>query len=101
MLPESSDEPIGTELLFENDNVRIWKLVVGASSGTTWHQHRVPYVYVVIEPGSVQTEYGDGTAEAQADHRGDAVFRADTQPHRLVNLGNTRYENIVIELKKG
>lgn len=90
--------PIGTQVLFENDRVRIWDLLVPAGSATPWHQHFHDYFYVVVMPGSVYTEYRDGTREFQADHVLDVGFHKIDREHRLVNQGDTDYRNIVVEL---
>ncbi len=90
---------VGTRVMFETDSVRVWDLVVEAESATDWHRHLCPYIYIVIEPGKVRTDYQNGSGEDQDDDVGQVVLRDDTEPHRLVNLGKKRYRNIVIELK--
>ena len=90
---------VGTEFLFENQYVKVWNLVLEPGQASSWHQHTLDYMYIVIEPGKVRTEYEDGTYEQQEDEIGNVVMRAQDAIHRLVNLGNSRYRNIVIELK--
>lgn len=97
MAEQSGD--VGTELLFENRYVKVWNLVLEAGQASSWHLHTLDYMYIVIEPGKVRTEYKDGTYEQQEDAAGDVVMRAQDAIHRLVNLGKSRYRNIVIELK--
>ena len=90
---------IATTLLFENEYVRVWNLLLEPGEATDWHQHELDYLYIVIEPGKVQTEYIDGTCEKQDDTPGTVVMRRIDKAHRLVNTGTSSYSNVVIELK--
>ena len=95
---ELSDD-VGTTFLFENQYVKVWQLTLKEGQSTHWHKHMLDYLYVVMEPGSVRTEYTDGTFEEQSDRFGDVVMRRRDDGHRLINLGASRYSNVVIELK--
>jgi hypothetical protein len=56
---------------------------------------------VVTATGVVETEYEDGTIERQeGDELGSSHYRPRDRAHRLVNVGSTRYRNVVVELKK-
>ncbi len=90
---------VGTTFLFENEHVKVWHLELEPGEASSWHQHTLDYLYIVIEPGVVRTEYNDGTFEEQADKVGDAVMHRHGPIHRLVNLGTSRYVNVVVELK--
>lgn len=93
---------IGTKLLFEDDAVRVWELKLLPGEATQWHQHTYPHRFIVtsVVPGIVHTEYIDGTVEIQAgDTLGATDFRLPGMPERLVNVGKTMYQNIVIEFK--
>ena len=60
------DEPLGeiaTEVLFENDRVKIWNLTVEPGEASDWHLHERDYVTVVVEAGGLTAEYADGTTE--------------------------------------
>jgi quercetin dioxygenase-like cupin family protein len=91
---------VGTTKLFEDDRVRVWVLDLEPGQATEWHEHDCDYVFVVTMPGCVETQYVDGATEAQiGDPVGQAQYRVRDKPHRLVNTGETHYQNIVIELK--
>lgn len=92
--------PIGTNVLFENEHVKVWHLSLEPGQASPWHQHERVYMYVVTEPGYVQTERIDGTVVEQRDHLGDAVMMERDIIHRLVNKGSVRYSNVIIEMKK-
>ena len=99
--PISSE--VGTKLLFENDEVRVWDLRLEPVQSTCMHRHETDYLYVVIGGGTLQRIGGDGTrGEPSAMNDGDVRFRnVDGEDvHEAVNVGDTVWRNIVVELKK-
>lgn len=95
--PLSAD--IGTTLLFEDNECRVWLLALAPNQSSAWHLHQHPYVYVATTPGRARTECIDGTSEESADDIGTARYRTPDSGHRLVNLGPSPYRNIIVELK--
>lgn len=92
---------VGTRLLFEDESCRVWLLELEPGGASDWHVHDHPYVFVVTKAGVVQTDYRDGSVELQdGDPIGSAQLRYPDAGHRLVNVGTTRYRNIVVELKE-
>ena len=89
---------IANKVLLETESVRVWELSLPGNKATDWHQHEHPYVYVVLTSGSVRTEYQDRSFDDQNDEIGTAVRHDSGPPHRLVNIGDSVYHNIVIEL---
>ncbi len=90
---------IATEVLFENDRVKIWNLIVEPGEASDWHLHGRDYVTVVVESGTLDAEYGDGTSRESTNFVGDFTYHDSHQIHRVVNNSNTRYKNVLIELK--
>jgi mannose-6-phosphate isomerase-like protein (cupin superfamily) len=89
---------VGTELLLENSNCRVWLLELAPGEATRWHRHRHDYAYVVTARSTVVAEYVDGEVDDQGDQPvGTMKFVRCDVPHRLVNVGPTAYQNIVIE----
>ncbi len=97
---ESTPEPVGSTLLFESEACRVWLLALLPGQSSNWHEHLCDYVYIVIRAGAVYTENEDGTKDHQYDNLGDSRYHQKCRRHRLVNAGETRYENIIVELKK-
>jgi hypothetical protein len=94
------DGAVGTKLLFENENCRVWLLQLEAGHASEWHVHDCDYVYVVTAPGTAITEHVSGSADADDDdHLGLSRYLAPDIGHRLVNTGSSVYENIIVELK--
>lgn len=92
-------EKIGTNMLFENSQIRIWTLLLGPGETAPVHQHPHPYVYVVVTPGETVMRESDGNEVSQSDERWQVVRHEAGLPHSLQNIGTTPYENIIIELK--
>ena len=90
---------IATEVLFENDRVKIWNLTVEPGESSDWHLHGHDYVTVVVESGTLDAEYGDGTNSQSTNSVGDFTYHGDHQIHRVVNNSKTTYKNVLIELK--
>ncbi len=93
---------VGTKLMFENDRVRVWDLRLAPGESTGLHRHTTDYFYVVIGDGQLQGVNSDGTRRpAQSRKDGEVVFRRldDEDVHEAINVGETPWRNIVVELK--
>ena len=98
------DEPlggVGTEFLFENESVKVWKLTLEPGEASPWHEHFLDYLFVVTESALVQTEYPDHKGEPTQSDAGSVVMLKRGSTHRLANVGKTRYSNVIVELKNG
>lgn len=92
--------PIGTSLVYQDDDVRIWMLDLAPGEETPVHQHEVDYVYCVVAAGDTETHYADGTVLACSEVIGDRQYHPAGQPHLLRNTGTANYRNVIIELLK-
>ena len=90
---------IATHVLFENDKVKVWNLIVEPGDASDWHMHERDYVTVVVEGEGLVVEYDDGAQEDSPSEVGAWRFHGDHRIHRVVNNRNTRYKNVLIELK--
>ena len=96
------NEPLGeiaTDVLFENDKVKIWNLIVEPGEASAWHHHGRDYVTVVVEGGGLTVEFDDGTVEDSPSEVGMWRFHGDHKVHRVVNNSGRRYKNVLVELK--
>lgn len=92
--------PIGHEIVFENEHVRIWEVCLEPGAVQDWHQHEHPYVIVGIEGADNRMEFFDGSEPRHMQERpGRVVYREAGKVHKLTNEGTTRYVNRLIELK--
>ena len=96
------NEPLGdiaSEVLFENEHVKIWNLIVEPGKASPWHLHGRDYVTVVVEGGGLTVEFDDGTTEEGSSRVGTWRYHGGHKVHRVVNNTDTRYKNVLIELK--
>ena len=94
------DAPIATELLYENENCRVWLLDLPARSTTPWHVHECDYVFIVTASAPIQCEFISGReAEEQNDQVGDMLYKVPDPGHRLVNNSSSPYQNVIVELR--
>ena len=97
------DAPLGeiaTDVLFENDNVKIWNLIVNPGDASDWHRHERDYVTIVVEGVGLTVEYDDGTADDSPSGPGTWRYHDDHRIHRVVNNSDARYVNVLVELKQ-
>lgn len=99
-------EYVGTELMFENERVRVWDLALGPGESLAKHIHRTDYFFIVESGGLIRFANPDDPADYH-----DVQFKDDQVTfvpvtdgkvdNRLTNIGAKRHRNYVIELKRG
>ncbi len=97
-----NEEPLGdiaTVVLFENERVKVWNLVVEPGEASAWHYHQRDYVTVVVEGGGLTVEYEDGSTEAGSSVVGDWRYHGEHGVHRVLNHTAGRFRNVLIEIK--
>jgi beta-alanine degradation protein BauB len=97
----SRDKPgpnVGTRVIEEHDRVKVWELVLEPGESSEWHRHEHDYIFVVLEPAPLRTDYDDGTSRVYPSHVGEVLYTPPST-HRVTNVGQTRYRNVIIELK--
>ena len=90
--------PIGTSVLHEDEQVRIWETLVEPGDEQSLHEHTLPYVVVCIEGGRNRITALGGEVRETDERPGDVVVRGPAI-HKLENIGETRYRNRLIEIK--
>ncbi len=95
-------EPLGdiaSKVLFENERVKIWNLIVEPGQYSDWHLHGRDYVTIVVEGDGLIVEYDDGAKQDSPAFIGKWTYHGDHKIHRVYNNRSTRYTNVLIELK--
>ena len=90
---------IATDVLFENDNVKIWNLIVDPGESSDWHLHERDYVTIVVEGAGLTVEYDDGTSDDSPSGPGTWRYHDDHRVHRVINNSDARYVNVLVEIK--
>jgi quercetin dioxygenase-like cupin family protein len=102
MTHEEGMNPVGSKILFEDDQVRIWDAEVAPGESLPIHFHDLDYVTVTLTEGDVEVYEADGTVRGGHRMTGDVqVTKVGAgQTHVLKNVGTTPYRNRIIELKQ-
>ncbi len=85
-------------LLFENDDVRVYDVIVPPGEATLFHVHAVDYVYVVLGDATLKSELQGQQPTDLAATRGEVRFTRGPITHRIQNVGATPFHNITVEL---
>lgn len=99
-------EHVGTQLLFENERVRVWELAVAPGETLEKHIHRNDYLYIVTSGGLLRFADPDNPSDYKDVPFEDnqvafvPVSGAGKVDNRLTNVGDKPHRNYVIELKK-
>jgi quercetin dioxygenase-like cupin family protein len=97
---EIAANPIGTELLFEDESVRIWQIVLAPGAEAPTHTHWLDYTTVTVEGSTLERLNGDGTVDRIEAVPGRAMrWHEGSQTHGLRNVGRTRFRNVIVERK--
>ncbi len=95
-----TDNPIGTELIFEDAHVRVWRIVLEPGAEAPWHTHELDYTSISIEGDVIERLNADGTTERIVVRPGAFTrWYQSTQRLTLRNVGATRFSNVIVEVK--
>lgn len=91
---------IATHLIYENERVRIWNLILEPGQSSAWHHHTNDYITISLEGDRMAVE-GEHAGKREIEVKaGDWMYRAAHEPHIAINIGKKRFKNILVELKK-
>ena len=94
-------EQVGTELLFENDRVRVWSLTLQPGQASPRHRHERDYLFVHVTPATIELVPEQG---APSTERFGAGYVEYTEvgagiTHQIVNRGDTPHHEVLVEFK--
>ena len=98
--PQNPDGEVGTQFMFENDHVKVWNLDLEPGQSSQWHHHQNWYVTIVTVPGTLRADFTDGSSSTDTYTVGAVHFRDKDSVHQVTNVGDSRYVNVIIELKE-
>ncbi|MFF4878118.1 MULTISPECIES: cupin [unclassified Micromonospora] len=91
--------PVGQEIVYENDRVRVWHIRLEPGERQPLHRHDHPYLVVAIEGAKNVIQTVDGTRIDADEPTGGVVYRDPGAVHMLTNVGDTTYLARLVELK--
>ncbi|AFZ67233.1 hypothetical protein [Deinococcus peraridilitoris] len=104
-MTQTSSDRVGTRLMFENDRIRVWDLVLAPGEALEGHVHHLDFCFIVVQGGHLRHVHpSDSGQDVDVHYASDDVVFLEAGVglvhHRLVNVGNEAYRNVVVELKE-
>src|SRR5947209_4005755 len=93
-----SAEPLH-QLVLENDDVRIYKLVLQPGAETLLHSHMRDFVMVAFDDSNLSETVAESSVRQFTTKAGEVTFHGRNLVHKLGNQGKTVSTMLVIELK--
>jgi quercetin dioxygenase-like cupin family protein len=90
---------VATRVLFENERVKVWEMLLEPGESSDPHRHTMDYLLCVIEGESVDADRPDGTSFHLPVEPGDVFYIPRGGVETAVNRSGARYREILIELK--
>ena len=92
---------VGSELLFENDRVRVWSMTLAPGESCEYHRHENDYVYCYTTPSriSVHRNGEEGVVREYDEHYVQYTAVGDGIEHHITNVNDVPHNQILIELK--
>ena len=95
-----SANPIGTELIYEDERIRVWRIDLAPGEVADFHTHELDYTTVVVEGDVVERPNSDGTTDRITVQPGQLMRWYDgTERHGLKNAGTKPFRNVIVEVK--
>jgi hypothetical protein len=102
LIAAPSNLKVGTQILFENDRVKVWEIRLAPGGRGPFHAHTRPYFWTVVESGTGRQRSPDGTLKVRRYEVGQTEFSAHSpaEPmlHDLENVGDTMLRFVTVEL---
>jgi mannose-6-phosphate isomerase-like protein (cupin superfamily) len=96
---------VATRVLFENDRVRVWEMVLEPGERSARHRHELDYLLVFLEGDRIAVEADPDSAGPYRESFefdvpiGRCVYVERGGVETAVNTGASRYREILVELK--
>lgn len=90
--------PIGDRVLFEDEQIRVWEMVLEPGESSPLHHHEHDYIVVVVEGDRVTVEPLEAVPKSAPVMPGHSVFLRKGGTEVAVNSGAVRYRDVQIEL---
>ena len=97
---EIGANPIGTDLIYEDERIRVWRIELAPGEVAGFHTHRLDYTTVVVDGDQVSRPNADGTVDTISVKPGQ-LMRSYDGPlgHSLKNSGTKPFRNVIVEIK--
>jgi mannose-6-phosphate isomerase-like protein (cupin superfamily) len=96
---------VATRVLYDNERVRVWELVLQPGERSACHRHELDYLMVFLEGDRIAVDVDARSAGPYQENLefdvplGRCVFVERGGVETAVNVGDQPYREILIELK--
>src|SRR5258706_7447449 len=90
---------VGTRLVFENERVKVWEMLLEPGEASARHAHGLDYLFCVLEGESVDADTDDGQSIRIPVEPGTTFFIGRGGIETAVNRSAVRFRELMIELK--
>lgn len=98
---------VGTTILADNDQVRIWELNLAPGTESDLHHHEHDYIMIQIEGDMIAAKFEPDTGGDYAGHEyieapvvpGMAIYASAGSKERACNVGEKQFREIIVEVK--
>ena len=98
LVPEELGD-VASRVLFENDHVRVWEMVLEPGERSDWHRHDLPYLMCVIDGASIDAEQVGKPRVSIPVQPGSVLFVPPGDTEVAINASDRTFREILIELK--
>jgi mannose-6-phosphate isomerase-like protein (cupin superfamily) len=89
---------VATRLLFENERVKVWEMLLEPGESSARHEHTRDYVLCVLEGESVDADVDGGSIRIPVEP-GTVLYVGRGGVETAVNRSARRFREILVELK--
>jgi beta-alanine degradation protein BauB len=99
--PADPKHRVGTTLLFENDRVRVWEMVLRPGEESTRHVHESDYLFVYLTRSKLALMQDNSPPETSEQAPGFVQYTevGSGITHSVKNVGDGEHREILVELK--
>jgi quercetin dioxygenase-like cupin family protein len=92
---------VGTKLLFENDRVRVWEMVLQPGEESAYHEHASDYVFVYMTRSRLELIQNGKEPETSESGPGFVQYTEVGRgiEHKVRNVGSSEHKEVLVELK--
>ena len=98
-------QQVGTKVVFEDDRIRLWELNLAPGEKTPPHEHKLPYIIIIIEGDRIAAvphpkSTGESASLIDVDVKGGEYYvmpRGGIET--ALNTGKKYFRELLIELK--
>ena len=97
---EIAANPIGTDLIYEDERIRVWRIELAPGEEAGFHTHILDYTTVVVDGDMVERPNADGSVDSIPVKPGQLMRWYDGPlGHSLTNSGKKPFRNVIVEIK--